>query len=70
MAGYSPWSRKELDMTEQLHFFFFSVAVEPFFFLVTHSQILTDSLLLCLQPYSSSLVTEPEHGIIRLDLAS
>ena len=23
MVGYSPWSHKELDMTEQLHFHFF-----------------------------------------------
>ena len=23
MVGYSPWGRKESDMTEQLHFLFF-----------------------------------------------
>ena len=23
LVGYSPWGRKESDMTEQLHFFFF-----------------------------------------------
>ena len=30
MVGYSPWSRKELDKTKQLHFLFFNFSLSKF----------------------------------------
>ena len=36
LVGYSPWGRKELDMTEQLHFHFHSLEKE----MATHSSVL------------------------------
>ena len=36
LVGYSPWGRKELDMTEQLHFHFHSLEKE----MATHSSVI------------------------------
>ena len=63
LMGYSPWSRKELDPSEWLHFislvFIFHIQFISRFFQFSTKILSQILLLVCLLPFSASITRNP-----------